>query len=135
MKLEGKVFKDGKYWISEIEMLDLCTFGTNKKDAAVMMADAIEELIDNEDFHAEVDSQEDNIFTIRTNDDSKVISLILKRQRTKRNLSIADVAKRIGSSSRNGYARYERTSTKISFAKFIELYKAITTDDFVLKAG
>jgi predicted RNase H-like HicB family nuclease len=135
VKLEGRVFKDGKYWVSEVDILDLCTFGTSKKDAALMMADAIQELIDTKGFKAEIDSQSDDLFTIKTNDNDKLISLILKRQRVKRNLSIADVVNRLGFSSRNAYARYENSRTKISFSKFIELYKTITQDEPVLKAS
>lgn len=135
MKLEGHIFKDGNVWISEIEMLDLMTFGTTKKDAANMMADAIQELIGDKKFKAQVDSQKDNFFTIKTNDDDKLISLILKRQRVKRNLSIADVVERLGFSSRNAYARYENTNTKISFSKFLELYRTITSDDIILKSN
>ena len=135
MKLEGRIFKDGKFWISEIDILDLCTFGKTKKEAAEMMADAIQELVDSKGFKVIIDSQKENSFTIKTNDDDKLISLILKRQRVKRNLSIADVVKRLGFSSRNAYARYENTNTKISFSKFLELYRTITSDDVILKSN
>ena len=42
MRFQGKVYKDGKFWLAEIPMLDAMTQGYTKKEACVMVKDLIE---------------------------------------------------------------------------------------------
>jgi len=135
MKLEGKVFKDGKFWLSEVPILDLMTQGTSKSDAIDMMASAIKDLAEErKGLKISIESTEGQTFVLGTNNPDKLISLILKRQREKEGLSIADVVNRLGFSSRNAYARYETSKVKLSMNKFLELYQTITKKDVILKA-
>jgi hypothetical protein len=132
MKIEGKVFKEDGAWISEIKVLDLMTAEKTKKNAIQMMKHSIIDLLNDGSLRITVEEKERNNFLLKSNKPESIVSLILKRQRAKNNLSISDVVKRLGFSSRNAYARYEQTNTKISFSKFLELYNAITNDDIVL---
>jgi predicted RNase H-like HicB family nuclease len=50
MKLTGKLFKDGKFWLIEVPILDVMTQGHTRKEAFEMIADAIETLVDKENF-------------------------------------------------------------------------------------
>ena len=104
-------------------MLDLVTQGHTKKEAVEMMADAIQCLVDKKSFKVNTDHEsKEDTFLVYANDTDKLIALILKRQRAKHGLSIADVANKLGFSSRNAYARYETAKVKISFNKFIDLW-------------
>lgn len=56
--------------------------------------------------------------------DNKVIGLLLKRRRQLNNLTVRDMAERLGSSSKNAYARYEQGKTLPSIDKLQELLSA-----------
>ena len=45
MELEGKIWKDGKFWIVEVPAINVCTQGFTRKEALLMIEDAIKELI------------------------------------------------------------------------------------------
>jgi len=67
-------------------------------------------------------------FEVIGGDAAAMISLLLRRQRQKSGLSLADAAARLGASSRNAYARYEQGRTVPTVAKLDELLKAIAPD-------
>lgn len=46
MMITGRLWKDGTWWLAESEIADVCTQGRSRKDAALMLADAFETLID-----------------------------------------------------------------------------------------
>lgn len=54
MRFSGKIYKDGKFWLAEIPILDLMTQGHTKGEAYRMVVDMLESLINNKDFKAEV---------------------------------------------------------------------------------
>jgi len=45
MRFSGKIYKDGKFWLAEILILDLMTQGSTKKEAYEMVADMLESLV------------------------------------------------------------------------------------------
>ncbi|MCM2284281.1 MAG: hypothetical protein NDI81_05845 [Desulfobacula sp.] len=45
MRFSGKIYKDGKFWLAEIPIIDLMTQGHTKKEAYEMVADMLESLI------------------------------------------------------------------------------------------
>jgi len=45
MRFSGKIYKDGKFWLAEIPILDLMTQGRTKKEAYEMVADMLEYLV------------------------------------------------------------------------------------------
>jgi transcriptional regulator with XRE-family HTH domain len=62
-----------------------------------------------------------------------MISLLLRRQRQRSGLSLAEAAERLGARSRNAYARYESGASVPTIVKFEALLKAISPDhDIVL---
>mgnify|MGYP001584272519 CR=1 FL=1 len=46
MMITGRLWKDGTWWLAESEIADVRTQGRSRKDAALMLADAFETLID-----------------------------------------------------------------------------------------
>ncbi len=54
MRFQGQVYKDGKFWLAEIPMLDAMTQGYTKKEAYVMVKDLIETLVNRPEFSVEI---------------------------------------------------------------------------------
>lgn len=131
MKIDGIVWKDGTFWLAEVPFLDMMTQAKTKKEIPLMVKDAIESLIDDPQFHVNVTLTGNNIY-IEANDLKKIFALILKRTRSKNNLTIEDVAARLNAKSINAYAQYEQAKHSPGFEKFEELYKAIEPDTNVV---
>ena len=66
----------------------------------------------------------DGVLEIGSNDNKVMIGLLLKRQRQLNNLTVQEMAERLGSSSKNAYARYEQGKTLPSIDKLQELLSA-----------
>ncbi len=135
MKLEGRVWKDHKFWLVELPLLDLLTQGKSKKNALFMIKDAVELLINDKSFSCKIIPTKDKTFYLDTEEIDLLIPLILKRLRERNNLSIREVAERLGHKSHTAYARYETGKVKASLDKFVECVKVIDEHDLILKVG
>ena len=67
-------------------------------------------------------------FEIGASDPRPLIALVLRRQRARSGLSLAQVAARLGSTSRNSYARYEQGGSQPALDKLNELLRAVAPD-------
>ena len=133
MRFAGHVFKVGKYWAIEVPILGVVTQGHTKKEAYEMIADAIESLVNKKEFKVEVFPQKGGYFEIGSSDLAVLSAFLLRRQRMKRGLTLAEVAKRLGAKSHNTYARYEQGKSIPTIEKFNQLLSALSPDiDFVL---
>ena len=56
MRVQGRIFKDGKFWLAEVPMLDAMTQGRTEKEALVMVKDLVETLAGRPGFSATVHS-------------------------------------------------------------------------------
>jgi hypothetical protein len=83
MKLEGRIWKSraSKHWLAEVRDLDLVTQGTSRKDAATMLADAIESLVNHDDFRVRVKVGKRGACSVGSNDDVRLAALTLRRLR------------------------------------------------------
>lgn len=134
MRLEGRVWKDGKFWLSEIPGIDLMTQGHSRANAVAMMAEAIDLLIDKKDFAFDLLPGKGDIFSIQVPKPGPLLALMLKRQRVKNNLSIRQVVERMKGKSKNEYAQYEQGKSEPSLSKLQQFLKAFNTQsDLVLK--
>jgi predicted RNase H-like HicB family nuclease len=132
MELEGRIWKDGKFWLVEVPILDAMTQGKSKKDALRMIGDAVAGLIESyfEDKSAKklgikAFLREDDVIGITANDTKILLSLSLIKQREKSNSTVREVSKRLGSKSPNAYAQYERGRLSITLEKYEELLLAV----------
>lgn len=116
-------------------MLDLMTQGRSRKKALAMIVDAIESLVDQKHFRAKMYRSEGEGIEVGSSDVALFTALLLRRQREAHGLSLADVAKRLGQTSRNAYARYEQGATIPTIDKLQTLLSIVTGRDFVLKAA
>ena len=133
MRFYGKVYKDGKFWLVEVPILDVMTQGHSRKEACEMIKDALETLANRSHFSVSIHLGKNNDIEISSPDTKTMISLLLRRQREKSGLSLADVAQRLGATSRNTYARYERGTSVPTVEKLNELLHAVSPEkDFVL---
>ncbi|HZW32105.1 MAG TPA: helix-turn-helix transcriptional regulator [Isosphaeraceae bacterium] len=136
MRFAGRVYKDGKFWLAELPILDAMTQGRTRREAFAMVADLLETLVDRPGFTVSVHPGSDDHFEVSAPDMRPLISLLLRRQRERNGLSLADAAARLGSKSRNTYARYERGTFLPSLEKLDALLRAVSPDrDFVLHPG
>ncbi len=133
MRFSGKVYKDGKFWLAEIPILDAITQGHTEKEAFEMVSDMIESMVNKDDFEVYVYKGEDGNFEIGSSEPSQLISLLLQRKRQLSGLSLSQVANKLGLSSRNSYARYERGHTMPTVEKLGKLLHAVNPEaDFVI---
>lgn len=127
MRLEGRISRSRgrKYWLAEVHDLDLLTQGRSRKEAVDMLADAVESLVNQPLFRADVAVGKDGECTIGSNDDAKLIALMLRRLRAREGLSVRAVAERLGSKSPNAYAQYETGRVAPSIDTFSKLLAAL----------
>lgn len=133
MRFEGRVFKKGRHWAIEVPILYVWTQGRTKKEAYEMIADAVESLVDKKGFKAEVHPDSGERFELAANDTAVLVAFLLRRQRKKQGLSLKEVAKRLGASSHNAYARYEQGTSVPTVEMLFRLLSAVSPDNnFVL---
>ena len=133
MRFQGKIYRNGKFWLAEIPILDAMTQGYTREEAYRMVKDLLETLVNRPDFSVEIHRANHGNFEVSASDMRAMISLMLRRQREKSGLSRSEVAQRLGVKSRNAYARYEQGMTAPTLEKLDQLLKAVSPDrDFVL---
>ena len=133
MRLAGRMFKSGSFWVVDVPLLGVTTQGHTKNEAYVMIADAIEELVGKRGFSINVYPGPSGYFEIGSLDLPALIAFFLRRQRKKKGLTLEEAARRLGASSINAYARYEQGRSVPTVEKFRQLLAAISPDaDFVL---
>ena len=111
MEMEGKIGKDGKFWLVEVPALDAMTQGKTRKEALAMVEDLVLEMTKNY-FEDEIgkgfsitvlDYKKDTIGVIAS-DNKLLLALSLRRQREKSGSTVREVSMRLGSKSPNAYA-------------------------------
>jgi len=133
MRFAGKVFKSGRYWAIEVPILSVVTQGHTRKEAFEMIADAIEVLVNKPGFEIRVFPGKGEYFEVGASDEGALTAFLLRRKRLKSGLTLAEVARRLGSTSLNTYARYEQGRSVPTVPKLSELLSALaSTKDFVL---
>ena len=108
MMLHGRIFKDGHGWAAHCDALGAFTQGRTRKDAISMLAELVELKVGQDGFIAKVDDIGGEDVLITGSNPAQLFGGLLRYQRERRDLSIADAAERIGASSRSIYARMER---------------------------
>ena len=128
MELEGRIWKDGKWWIIEVPCLNIATQGKTRKEAFLMIQDAVFELVKsylNKKCKITIHDYKGESFGLTSNDSKSLLSLLLIRQREESGLSIRDVAQRLSSKNPNSYAQYEKGRINFSIDQYEKLMHAI----------
>lgn len=134
MRFQGFVRKEGRIWVAEIPVFDALTQGRSRKDALAMTADWFRTMVDRRGFTVAVEPVGGDGFEVFAADSRSMISLLLRQQRQKSGLSLAQIAERLGAKSRNAYARYEQGVSVPTVDKLDELLRAVAPGrDLVLQ--
>jgi hypothetical protein len=134
MRFEGKLARDGRFWLAEIPLLDAMTQGKTRAEALVMISDWLETMVNRPGIRAQVYPRGNNEFEISGSDVGALTALLLRRRREASGASLRDVAERLGATSRNAYARYERGEAVPTVDKLDALLKATSPNgDFVIR--
>lgn len=134
MRLNGRVYKDGRLWLAEVPMLDAMTQGRTRKEALAMVADLLETLVNSPGFAVQVHPGRQGELEVSATEARRFVGLLLRRQRERNGLSLAEAAARLGARSSNAYARYERGTSVPTLDKLTQLLQAVAPgEDFVLQ--
>ena len=130
MEFEGKVWKDGKFWLVEVPALNVMTQGKTKKESLEMTEDSILGLIEcyfesemDKDFSVSIDDQKNGVIGVSSSNTKLLLALSLRRQREKSGSTVREASERLGSNSPNAYAQYEKGRTNISLVDIISSLK------------
>jgi len=136
MEFEGKIWKDGKFWLIEVPSLNLMTQGKTQKESLAMLQDAIKGLVEcyfksemERDFSITVHKYGKGTVGVTSNDTRLLLALSLRKQREKSGSTIREASERLGSKSPNAYAQYERGTINISLDKYEALLSAANPAD------
>jgi hypothetical protein len=128
LRFSGRVFRDGSYWLAEVQVFEAMTQGRTRREALSMIEDWFSSMVKQREFVATAHVKSENEFEISATDLGGMISLLLRRQRQRSGLSLAEVAQRLGAKSRNAYARYERGDSLPTIEKLDQLLQAVSAD-------
>jgi DNA-binding XRE family transcriptional regulator len=97
-------------------------------DAMQALADAFEDVVNRDGFKVTVTALDGDAVSVDASDPALLLGVVLRYQREAHHLSLADVAKRIGASSRNTYARYEHGTSMPKLDTVQEILKAVAPE-------
>jgi ribosome-binding protein aMBF1 (putative translation factor) len=132
MRFEGRVRKDGRFWLVEVPAFDAVTQGRTKREALEMAADLLETMASTKGFRVTALPTGRETFEVGASHLGVLLALLLRRQRERRGLSLAEAAERLGQRSKNAYARYEQGKAMPTVAKLEQLLKAIAPDQRIV---
>jgi len=132
MRFPGRIKKSGRLWDVEIPAFDGFTQGRTKREALAMAADLIETMAGARDFRVTIYPTGAETFELGANRLGVLLALLLRRQRERHGLTLADAAKRLGQRSKNAYARYEQGKSMPTVEKLEQLLKAIAPDQKIV---
>ncbi len=129
MRLLGRTWKDGKFWLAEVPLLDAMTQGRTEREALRMVVDLIrtmaEAMVGRGRLKVDLFPGARGAFEVGCRDTAVLVAVMLRRQREKHGLSLAQVARRLGARSKTAYARYEQGRSVPTVEKLFELLMAV----------
>ena len=139
MMLVGTIAKQEEpFWSADVEAIGLHTCGESREDAAAMIKDAIDGLIDRQGFEVTVmeagpaGSDELTVLVV-PNDPAPLAACVLQYQRARHGLSIDEVAVALGSTAEE-IAAYEDGSRQPTVCEYARLL-SIVAPEMALAVG
>ena len=129
VRVEGRLWQDGDFWVVHIPLLDVSTQGKSFDDALYMAQDVIESLINKKGFTVQAIQTSDSTFEIESSDYAVFIAFMLKRQREASGLALEAVSNKLGQISRNTYARYEQGRGVPTFKQLGKLLEVVSSKE------
>ena len=81
MRVQGRIFKDGGFWLADVPMLDAMTQGRTEEEALVMVKDMVETLANRPGFSVTVHPCRGGDIELGSDDARGMVALMLQRQR------------------------------------------------------
>lgn len=106
MKIEGKIYKSGKFWMVEVPALDLMTQGMSRKEGYEMVADMIETIVDQPGFKTTIEPVGSDRFYLGANNERALVTLAFRRARERRGYSIRQTSKERGSMKLDAFTKH-----------------------------
>lgn len=128
MLIEGRLIRDGRWYLAEIPLLDGMNQARTRKAALAMAVDWVRTLAPKGSVKISARSLGTDRFVLSCEPPEALVALALRRRREAAGLSLAQVAERIGAKSRNAYARYEQGTALPTITKLAELFRAVDPD-------
>jgi len=133
MRFQGSVERDDAFWLAAVPVFDAMTQGRTRHEALEMMTDWFVTMLGRPRAVVRIHTTGRAAFEVAADDTRSMVSLLLRRQRQKSGLSLAQAADRLGARSRNAYARYEQGGCVPTMEKLDALLRAIAPgQDIVL---
>ena len=133
IKLQGKYYKDGKYWISEIPFIYLMDQGKTKSESLKMIRSSVEELMTNSGFECQIEDKGDGEFVLSSENVKLLTCFVLRRLREAQGLSIREVSALLKHKSHTEYARHEAGTTAMTLETFNRYIEALTDKELVIQ--
>lgn len=130
MILEATFIKSGRWWAVEIPALEAFTQARTKSEALTMAASVVDDLA-GRSLGTSAQFESGRIL-IQSEDAAGLIALVLRQKRSRAGLTLQQMAKRLGSTSPNAYARYEQGQAMPSVAILDRLLRAVDGRGLVL---
>jgi predicted RNase H-like HicB family nuclease len=92
LKFDANFWKDGKWWIIDAPALEVTTQGRTKKDALLMLKDAILALLNDRSYKLEVVEEGKGKAAIVVKNPVKLLSLALERKRATSDKTVGALA-------------------------------------------
>ncbi len=125
---DGKLTKDGAFWLVEIPGLNLMTQGRTKAEAFRMAKSIVIDASGNSKLKIDLVNTGPDTFFVASKDMETLIPLLLKKQRQKAGLTVLQASNRLGSNSPNAYGVYEQGRAKPTLEKLNRLLSAVNPD-------
>lgn len=131
--LIGHIEKQGRWWVAECEIVGGFTQGRSRAEAMSNLAEVVVLRVAKPGFAVKISEHEKhgrNSFSVlvEPSEPAWLAAAVLKYQRARHHLSLADVAKSLKSASRNAYASYEQGAREPTLGKFRELLGAVAPE-------
>lgn len=135
MQMRGKVWKDGKFWVIDLPVIGRSTQGFSKKEALYMITDLVKTMLDDPDYEVEAMAEGKDGFVLTVKDPMPLFAFLIKELRAMNGISIAEMARRLGGSSRNNVAQYETGKHEPGLRKFQDMLRVFGCDLEIVPAS
>lgn len=125
MRIQAKIWKDGKCWIAEAPVACVVTQGKSEADGAAMLKEAIDLLLESYKLPGKVAVIKSGRSWFVESNEAGLVALILRNQRAFNELSLSQASRLVGQSSKNSVARYEQAKAEPTLSKLEELLSAV----------
>jgi len=134
MRFSGNVQKSGSWWAIEVPLLGAYSQAKTKREAYRAIQSAIEEMIDKAGFSTDIYPGKSTYFEVASEDSATLVAFFLRQQRGLSGQTLEQVAKKLGQTSVNAYARYEQGVSIPTVDKLTQLLRALGANaDFILQ--